>query len=489
MNLFVKECRKTVTSIVYYLLLILVGISWYQNFYGQTQKEIDWANGGEAPEYTFDRPLLAEPTTEDENYGSKVVEDPEKIMVGATDTLLSEYEENCYATYPFGYYKAVVLNEVDQERVLNILCEITGLTPEQLADLPAGYFPATNGTTFHMEKEKESEDSGLSITMGDNSQNAEGSYEIILGGNDLDNGSVGDGGDSEIDEMDYTKVFTPQVSYEHFKELMREMEDIIGEKGSQYSMEMMISYFGLTNMDYDEAMVDYQRTIEQDKVTGGFARLFCDYMGQALGLYPIFLVIAIWMKDKKNRMDELIYSRESSSVTLIITRYFACVTMVLLPVILLSLESLIPLIRFASVNGLSVDYFAFLKYILWWLLPTIMIVTAVGAFLTLLTDSPIAILAQFVWWTIDKGVTGLSGDTEWFTLMIRHNTLRGFELLQDSWNVIWLNRILMVLVSVVLLFCSTWILTQKRKGKMDAAAIYKKWISSAKGKLEVMYKK
>ena len=188
-------------------------------------------------------------------------------------------------------------------------------------------------------------------------------------------------------------------------------------------------------------------------------------------------------------MDELIYSRESSSVTLIITRYFACVAMVLLPVIFLSLESLIPLIRFASVNGLSVDYFAFLKYILWWLLPTIMIVTAVGVFLTLLTDSPIGILAQFVWWTIDKGVTALSGDTEWFTLMIRHNTLRGFELLQDSWNVIWLNRILMVLVSVVLLFCSTWILTQKRKGKMDAAAIYKKWISSAKGKLEVMYKK
>ena len=491
MKLYFKECRKIATSVIYYVFLIFLVVSWYQNYFGLTQQEINWAGGGKAPEYTFDRPLLSKPSTEDSDYGSKTVENPERIMVGATDALLSEYKVNCYATYPFGYYKAVVLDHEKQERILAILCEITGLTSEQLSNLPAGYFPATNGTIFHMEQEEENADSGLSITMGDKAGKTGDEYEITIVGDGSDDAEASSGkdGNSTTEEKDYTKIFVSQVSYEHFKELMNEVEEIIGEKGSRYSMEMMITYFGVTGMTYDEAMADYTQTIEKDRITGGFARLFCDYTGQTLGLYPVFLVIAIWLKDKRSRMEELIYSRESSSAKLLTARYLACVTMILFPVILLSFESLIPLIRFGAEQNLTVDYFAFLKYILWWLLPTIMVVSAAGTFLTLLTDTPVAILMQFAWWMIDRGVTGLSGDTKWFTLMIRHNTLRGYDVIQDSLKIIWLNRTMMILASIVLLVCSTWILGQKRKGKMNAAVIYRKWISAFKGKLEAIHKK
>lgn len=51
---------------------------------------------------------------------------------------------------------------------------------------------------------------------------------------------------------------------------------------------MMLTYFGMSEMNYEEALKEYNQTINQDKVTGGFARLFCDYMGLALGLYPVF---------------------------------------------------------------------------------------------------------------------------------------------------------------------------------------------------------
>lgn len=37
-------------------------------------------------------------------------------------------------------------------------------------------------------------------------------------------------------------------------------------------------------MNYEEALEEYNQTINKDKVTGGFARLFCDYMGLELGL-------------------------------------------------------------------------------------------------------------------------------------------------------------------------------------------------------------
>ena len=76
---------------------------------------------------------------------------------------------------------------------------------------------------------------------------------------------------------------------------------------------MMITYFGISEMNYEEALEEYNQIINKDKVTGGFARLFCDYMGLALGLYPVFLVVMIWMKDRMSNATELIYSRKVSS--------------------------------------------------------------------------------------------------------------------------------------------------------------------------------
>ena len=159
----------------------------------------------------------------------------------------------------------------------------------------------------------------------------------------------------------------------------------------------------------------------------------------ASGLYPIFLVVLIWMKDRIGNASELIYSKKISSARLVVSRYLASVTMILLPVLLLSFESLVPLIALGAKKGISVDYFAYIKYILWWLLPEVMAVSAIGIFFTLLTDSPIAIAIQFLWWMVDKGVTGLSGDTGATTLMIRHNTLRGYEVKWDSHKLSYSN--------------------------------------------------
>lgn len=267
------------------------------------------------------------------------------------------------------------------------------------------------------------------------------------------------------------------------------MENIIGEKGSQYSTEMMITYFGMSEMTYEEACEEYNQTINQDKVTGGFARLFCDYMGLVLGLYPIFLVVAIWLKDGKGNAAEVIYSRKISSVRLVVLRYLASITMILIPVLLLSLESLIPLISFGAENAIQVDYFAYMKYILWWLLPEVMAVCAIGIFFTLLTDSPIAIAVQFLWWMVDKGVTGLSGDTKLTTLMIRHNTLRGYEIIKGQFQMICMNRLLMAGIGILFVILSIWVLSFKRKGKINAANFYHRFLEHMQNKLSFDSKK
>lgn len=143
--LFLKECRRIATSLVYFLFVGVLVIGWIQNFQGGTKAEIDWANGKPPAGMTFERPLLLEPSEEDDYFGSKTSEEyPEKIMVGVTRKLLMEYENNIYETYPLGNYKAVTLGSKEQSRVLEILCEITGLTKEQLENLPQDYFPAVN---------------------------------------------------------------------------------------------------------------------------------------------------------------------------------------------------------------------------------------------------------------------------------------------------------------------------------------------------------
>lgn len=467
MKLYLKECRRIATNFVYFLFIAVLVFSWWGKFRGMTKTEIDWANGRTPANVSFDRPLLAEPTEEDDYFGMKTSEDnPEEIMTGVTRALLSEYRENIYATYPLGNYKAIALDSKEQARVLEILCEITGLTEEQLSNLPQGYFPAITGAIISFDSAELDEDGNLHMPSGaDNKAN----------------------GSSE--ETDKTKKFISQVTYERFKELMREMETIIGEEGSQYSTEMMITYFGMSEMSYEESCAEYTSTIKDDRVTGSFARLFCDYIGLALGLYPIFIIVYMWLKDRLDNMTELLYIRRASSLKLVLTRYLAGITMVLIPVIVLSFESLIPLMSFGSEHGISIDPFAYIKYILWWLLPTIMIVSAIGVFFTLLTDSPIAVLLQFLWWIVDKGVTGLSGDTKITTLMIRHNTLRGYELIKDNFHAICVNRLLMAGISILLVILSVCVLQQKRKGKINASNIYGKALGNLKSKFSFMHTK
>lgn len=458
MKLYLKECKKIASSIIFYLFIAILIFSWFQNFRGVTQTEINWANGMEPADIGFERPLLSKPSEKDDYFGSKVSEDnPEAIMTGVTRALLSEYEANSYATYPLGYYKAITLSGDEQKQVLGILCEITGLTEEELKNLPDDYFPAVTGTIISFDAMNVDKDGNLNMEMGS-------------------------GTDTKSEDNKYAH-FVSQVTYEHFKELMRKMEAIIGEKGSQYSPKMMLTYFGMSEMNYEEALKEYNQTINQDKVTGGFARLFCDYMGLALGLYPVFLVVIIWMKDRMNNVIELIYSRKVSSIKLVLSRYLAVITMVLIPVLLLSLESLVRLMSFGAKNGIQVDCFAYIKYIVWWLLPEVMLVCAIGMFFTLLTDSLIAIVFQFLWWMVDKGVTGLSGDTKLTTLMIRHNTLRGYEIIQKDLQIIFMNRLLMAGIGILFVILSIWVLTFKRKGKINASNVYNRGLGYIQGKL------
>lgn len=463
--LFIKELKKICFSIVYILFIGLLLLSWHENFYGVTSKEIQASNGAEASitSQITGGSILAKPEQGADNYGLIKKEVPDKIMCGGTDMLIIEYLNNSYATYPFNYYKEVILSTEEQKEILSIIEEITGLSEEQIKNLPDDDFPSVNGNIIHMG--------------GDAAQNQDGSFSFST-----------ENSDTLQEEEDYTKHFVAQVSYERFKELMSQAEEIIGD-GSYYSMDMLLEYYGQAEMTYDEAINEYNKTIYDDKVSIAFARLFCDYMTRVLGLYPIFIVVVFWLKDRRNKMNELINSKQIETVKLITVRTLAILTAVILPVIILSFESLIPLMEYSAETGIAIDAFAFIKYILWWLLPTVIVVTGLGTFLTILTTTPIAILVQFIWWFIDSAITGLSGDTRLYTLMIRHNSLNGAELIQRDFNIIWLNRGLMMFVSIVLIYLSIVIYNKKRGGKLDYAYFIQKHFGIFKERLRTRFQK
>ena len=440
--LFIKELKKICFSFVYVLFIGFVLFSWHENFYGVTTKEISASQGNDMSisSKLTGGSILKKPEKEAESYGMKNKEVPEKIMCGGTDKLIMEYLANSYATYPFGYYKEIILNENEQKEILDIIKEITGLNEQQINNLPDDYFPAVNGNIFHIGANGEETNEGFTFNPAES--------------------------DITQKSNDFTENFISQVSYERFKELMTKVEDIVGN-GSSYSMETLTEYYGQSEMTYEEAMNEYDKTIYEDKVSTAFARLFCDYMTRDLGLYPVFLVVIFWLKDRRNRMNELIDCKQIGTTKLITIRFLAMLAAVMIPIFVLSLESLIPLVEFSADTGIAIDVFAFLKYIVWWLLPTAMIVTSLGMFLTILTATPIAVLVQIIWWFVDSSMTRLSGDTNIYTLMIRHNILQGSELINQDFILICLNRGLLVILSLILVGLSVAMYNKKRGGKLN----------------------
>lgn len=255
------------------------------------------------------------------------------------------------------------------------------------------------------------------------------------------------------------------ISYTEFKKYMKQADALIGG-GSSYS-EDNLTEFCYVPITYGEALESYNLIASEDKFTGAYARLFCDYAGIVLSILPVFSAVALCLKDKRAKMHELIYSRKISSSKLIFSRYFSIITAVMIPTLLLAY------ISNASVWGhyssMDIDYFSPLKYTFGWLMPSVMISASIGIFFTELTDTPIGIGIQCLWWLFDinVGTTRFSGMHTLFELIPRHNSLGNTQAHLDSFDTLLLNRLILVFVALTLVFVASIIYEQKRKGNFN----------------------
>lgn len=411
--LFLKECKKIMCSMPFVLYVVIIVAMYFSQF----------------------EPVLKKPLTQPqegmEYYGSIEKEVPEVLMPKAVESLVSEYLLGSYGAYPWGFYKEVKLTEAKAAKMAEIIEELSCVSREELDNF-AGYEPG-----------------GYQSTFDENGNQVVAYKEAVL---------------------PYINI-PESMSYEAFKELMVRADELIGG-GSKYREKYLVSNFSVIPMTYEEALKEYEEIMQEENIAEVYIRLYCDYMGIILAIMPVFVCVSLWQMDKRAHMEQLIYSRKSSSVKVVGLRYLALIFCMVILTALTFVHAIV------GINNLYPD-----KNIFWgkaivlcllWLLPEIMIVSAIGALLSELLSSLPAIFVQGVWWYITLEMNKLTGSITKWTLIIRHNTLGEPELFERQFSDFVWNRCGYILLSVICICITMFVYEKKRRGAFHDRKISQK---------------
>jgi len=387
-------------------------------------------------------------------YGMRPSNDPSLIMPEAAASLYEQFSANKYITYPNGFYKAVRLNQADRKKMAEILSE---LSVNEISDVP-------QNSNINIDA-VDAGNKDLQTSAGSFHINEDGNFQVIM-----------------PDEEEHTEYdgfqFNSGISWVHFKELMKQADKLLGG-GSDFSETWMNHRFGKIPITYEEALADYELVISHDKVTGAYARLFCDYVGIILGLLPVFPAVFLCMCDRKN-ISPMLYTRRISSGRFILVRYAALATATMLPILLMC--AVLTCIHAADYGPGSIDVFSYFKYAFFWLFPTAIASISVGLFFTTLTGTPVAIAIQLIWWFIDiRGGSGMYSfyGVRPFQLIPRHNALGNVEAYLDYLPSLIQNRFWIVLIAVFLIVGTIYIFSVKRRGLLYVPIFKRGKIQSA----------
>ena len=400
--LFRHECKKIVCSAAFIVYCVLSLLFFFANYWPDCSDEVSCSGQG----------LIA-------------VEDHDRIMDGATNSLMGDFASNRYECYPYGFYKAVHLKEKKREKVRSYLEEITGVSGEDFDKL---------------------------LETGDTYYEGFSTKELY-----------------QFHDIPVKEGF----SYDRFVEIMADVDDIVGG-GSIYNPEGLMYSFSLVPMAEEDIKAEQDSFYKEDKITRGLARLFCDYAGICLAILPVFTAAWLTAADKKRRMQELVYTRDISSLRLVLTRYGALLFTMAIPVLAMMILSLIQAL--VVYKGHSMDMLAFFKLPVVWLLPNLMFTTAVGVLLTEIFSSPVAILSQLAIWfySVMAGSMQLSGNLSRFALVPRHNTPfeRGVFLAEQ--NEFIFSRVFWTVISLVLMLLAVAVYSAKRGGRFNGIRLFGK---------------
>jgi len=247
--------------------------------------------------------------------------------------------------------------------------------------------------------------------------------------------------------------------------------DTLLEGGSMYNTEQ-VKFYGDSNETEKEYYDKMDKMINKDKITGGFGRLFSDYIGIPVGFFTAFIAAYILIRDKKNNIMETIYTKKFSPFSYVMGKYLAVSVLMYAVVLLVAGYVTVDFCREFALNGIEIDIWIFIKYATIWILPTILFVNALAMTTSVIFQNGlIVIIIQFVMWQINIS-SGLIGKFKLTEYIIRYNTEYGYEYFVENYSKFITNRIFYVLISFVLVgICS--IIFEKRRGNINGGVMDK----------------
>ncbi|MCR1842498.1 ABC transporter permease [Murimonas intestini] len=438
LSLFWKECRQLLRSITFYLYLVILVLFYFSQLSTFTP--------------------LVKPQPGMKSYGADYAVDKKDIMDGTLGKLAYCFYTNSYTAYPMGFYKSVKLDEDEAARVAEIIEKDTGMDKNEITQFMQKYFNAEADVNEGPEVFTENYGpDNYDMESYDPENFDDESYEA-----------------QPSDDFERRMQFWPDIpaveglTYDEFEKQMKEIDGLIGG-GSDFAPSRL--YMNAEKeLTFEDLQKEYEDTLYKDKISNAYAREFCDYLGLMLAILPVFLSATRALRDRRAKAAEVIYARKVSSAAVILSRYLATLLFALLPVIVLGAMVTVQCIYYGRGLGVDVDAFAFLKHIFGWLMPTAMTALSVGFFFTELTDSPIAVLVQGIWWMASNFMAFGKGTLEGsfgLNLIPRWNTCGKYEKFTEQLPDLITNRIFYAAIALLLLAGTIIVYELKRKGKWE----------------------
>lgn len=237
---------------------------------------------------------------------------------------------------------------------------------------------------------------------------------------------------------------------------------------------------------YKDALRDFNLAYKHG-ISSGYARLALDNLGIIISLIAIIYSFMSYTEEKRAQINGYIYTGSISSARFVLYKYLANVV----PLMLLSLAYILfEAVCFMYWNysfnyGYSISIVPFLIQMPITIFPSILIVTAISHLLGILLQSGTAvIIIQFVLFFLSFG--GMLGGGFNLNVFVRYYYFDDYNFYQEHYGNILVNRIIMVIFSIILTGCVAILFDYRREhGQLINI---KGIVKSCKGFLPVIYK-
>ena len=196
------------------------------------------------------------------------------------------------------------------------------------------------------------------------------------------------------------------------------------------------------------------------------ARRFGDSFGAFLVIFPAFVIATSLLRDLRvKKLQQVEVRAGETALAAVGVRYITQVALLFLPVLVIATIAATNLEKTAELNTVVsfAERLRFFEISFVWLLPVIMAVTAVVQLLIEITENCfVGIVGQIVIWIFTTGSTAEVGDYN-SCLAIRHMQFGAYDAFSSGLGTLAVNRIVVVLISILLVFVTVAVYRSKTK--------------------------